>query len=169
MAATAGPSCGEMGLNSQNKNCRISLEYITELLDGKIGLCERQHISSYTKKFEMIIGPKLDRVNRPLDLLQFTQKRETSENKAIGLEFAVTVQQKGNGVRAHSGGFLQTPAHGTLQCAMWPCRLPAKAPCQLIPDHGIPQKRRTMFGGYLFKYYSVKYQTFHPVCEKASQ
>ena len=30
MAATAGPtySCGEMGLNSQNKNCRDSLEYI---------------------------------------------------------------------------------------------------------------------------------------------
>ena len=27
---------------------------------------ERQHFSSYTKKFEMIIGPKLDRVNRPL-------------------------------------------------------------------------------------------------------
>ena len=23
MAATAGPSCGEMGLNSQNKNCRV--------------------------------------------------------------------------------------------------------------------------------------------------
>ena len=30
MVATAGPSCGEMGINSQNKNCRISLEYITK-------------------------------------------------------------------------------------------------------------------------------------------
>ena len=30
MVATAGPSCGEMGLNSQNKNCRVSLEYITK-------------------------------------------------------------------------------------------------------------------------------------------
>ena len=30
MAVTAGPSCGEMGLNSQNKNCRVSLEYITK-------------------------------------------------------------------------------------------------------------------------------------------
>ena len=30
MAATAGPSCGDMGLNSQNKNCRVSLEYITK-------------------------------------------------------------------------------------------------------------------------------------------
>ena len=30
MAATAGPSCGEMDLNSQNKNCRVSLEYITK-------------------------------------------------------------------------------------------------------------------------------------------
>ena len=26
MAATAGPSCGKMGLNSQNKNCRVSRE-----------------------------------------------------------------------------------------------------------------------------------------------
>ena len=52
LAATAGPSCGEMGLNSQNKNCRVH---------------ERQYFSSYTKKFEMIIGPKLDRVNRPLN------------------------------------------------------------------------------------------------------
>ena len=48
MATTAGPSCGEMGLNPQKKNCRVSLEYITEL-DGKIGLCEGQHFSSYTK------------------------------------------------------------------------------------------------------------------------
>ena len=30
LAATAGPSYGEMGLNSQNKNCRVSLEYITK-------------------------------------------------------------------------------------------------------------------------------------------
>ena len=30
-------------------------------------MCERQHFSSYTKKFEIIIGPKLDRVNRPLN------------------------------------------------------------------------------------------------------
>ena len=28
VAATAGLSCSEMGLNSQNKNCRVSLEYI---------------------------------------------------------------------------------------------------------------------------------------------
>ena len=52
MAAIVGPSCGEMGLNSQNKNCRVSLEYITKSLDGKIGLCERQHFSSYTKKLK---------------------------------------------------------------------------------------------------------------------
>ena len=43
MAAIAGPSCDEMGINSQNKNCRVSLEYITKYLVGKIGLCERQH------------------------------------------------------------------------------------------------------------------------------
>ena len=30
MTATAGPSCGEMGINSQNNNCRVSLEYITK-------------------------------------------------------------------------------------------------------------------------------------------
>ena len=30
MAATAGPSCSEMDLNYQNKNCRVSLEYITK-------------------------------------------------------------------------------------------------------------------------------------------
>ena len=49
MAATAGPSCSEISLNSQNKNCNVSLEYITKQLDGKIGLCERQHFSSYKK------------------------------------------------------------------------------------------------------------------------
>ena len=31
------------------------------------------------------------------------------------------------------------------------------------------QMRRTLFGGYLFKYCSVKYQTFHYVSEKTSQ
>ena len=65
MAATAGPSCGEMGLYSQNKNCRVFLEYSRNNWMGKIGLCEHQHFSSYTKKLEMIIGPKLDLVNQP--------------------------------------------------------------------------------------------------------
>ena len=55
-----------MGLNSQNKNCHVSLEYITKSLDRKIGLCECHHFFIIHKKFEMIIGPKLDRVNRPL-------------------------------------------------------------------------------------------------------
>ena len=32
--------------------------------------------------------------------------------------FGATVQQKENGVRAHSGGFQQTPAHSTLQCGI---------------------------------------------------
>ena len=40
---------------------------------------------------------------------------------------------------------------------------------QVIPGHGNPQKRRTMFGGYLFIYCCVKYHTFHQICEKASQ
>ena len=30
LAATAGPSCGEIDINSQNKNCRVSLEFITK-------------------------------------------------------------------------------------------------------------------------------------------
>ena len=30
MAGTAGPGYGEMGLNSQNKNFPVSLEYITK-------------------------------------------------------------------------------------------------------------------------------------------
>ena len=34
--------------------------------------------------------------------------RETRENEAIALGFGTTVQHKENGVRAHSGGFLQT-------------------------------------------------------------
>ena len=42
-------------------------------------------------------------------------------------------------------------------------------PYQVIPGHGNPQKRWTMFGGYLFKYCCVKYHTFYQVCEKESQ
>ena len=37
---------------------------------------------------------------------------------------------------------------------------------QVIPGQGNPQKRRTMFGGYLFKYCCVKYQTFHKINTK---
>ena len=40
---------------------------------------------------------------------------------------------------------------------------------QVIPSRGKPQMRRTLFDGYLFKYCSVKYQTFHQVFEKTSQ
>ena len=38
----------------------------------------------------------------------------------------------------------------------------------VIPSHGNPQIRWTLFDGYLFKYCSVKYQTFHQVSEKTS-
>ena len=48
---------------------------------------------------------------------RITQKKETSENEDKVWEFGATVEQKGNGVRAQSGGFLQTPTHSTLQCA----------------------------------------------------
>ena len=33
-------------------------------------------------------------------------------------------------------------------------------PTQVTPSHGNPQMRLTLFGGYLFKYCSVKYQIF---------
>ena len=40
---------------------------------------------------------------------------------------------------------------------------------QVIPSHGNPQMRWTLFDGYLFKYCSVKYQTFHQVSVNTSQ
>ena len=40
---------------------------------------------------------------------------------------------------------------------------------QVIPSHGNPQMRWTLFDCYLFKYCSVKYQTFHQVSEETSQ
>ena len=46
---------------------------------------------------------------------------------------------------------------------------PPPPPYQVIPSHGNPQVRRTFFDGFLFKYCSVKYETFHQVSEKASQ
>ena len=39
---------------------------------------------------------------------------------------------------------------------------------QVIPGHGNPQKRRTMFIGYLVKYCSLNYQKFHQVFENTS-
>ena len=50
-------------------------------MDGKTGLCERQHFSSYTKKFEMIIGPKLDLVDRTLEGLCGCPKLTIKEKK----------------------------------------------------------------------------------------
>ena len=40
---------------------------------------------------------------------------------------------------------------------------------QVIPSHGNPPMRRTLFLGYLFKYCSVKHQTFQQVSEKTFQ
>ena len=55
---------------------------------------------------------------------RITRKRETNKNDAKVLGFGATVQQKENGIRAHSSGFLRTPPHSTLQCAnIWPFRL----------------------------------------------
>ena len=51
--------------------------------------------------------------------------KQTSKNKPIVLEFGAIVQHKENCLRAHSVGFLQTPAHRPLQCAnIRPFRLP---------------------------------------------
>ena len=40
---------------------------------------------------------------------------------------------------------------------------------QVIPVHGNPHMRRTLFDGYLFKYCSIKYQIFYQASEKTSQ
>ena len=42
-------------------------------------------------------------------------------------------------------------------------------PHQVIPSHGNPQMRQTLFDGYFFEYCSIKYQTFHQVSENTSQ
>ena len=39
---------------------------------------------------------------------------------------------------------------------------------QVIPGHENPQKRRTMFIRYLFKYCSLNHQKFHQVFENTS-
>ena len=51
LAATAGPSCGEIGLNSQNKNWHVSLEYITkfEFWMGKLD-CVNANIFHHTQE-----------------------------------------------------------------------------------------------------------------------
>ena len=41
--------------------------------------------------------------------------------------------------------------------------------CQVIPSHGNPLMRQTLSDGTIFKYCSIKYQTFHQVSEKTSQ
>ena len=45
-------------------------------------------------------------------------------------------------------------------------KLPRSLPnYQVIQGHGNPQKRRTMFISYLFKYCSPNYQKFHQIFE----
>ena len=69
MAATAGPSCSEMGLNFL-KTRIVAFLWSTSQNNwmGKLD-CVNANIFHHTqKKFEMIIGPKLDRVNRTLGI-----------------------------------------------------------------------------------------------------
>ena len=68
MATTAGPNRGEAGMKFSKQELSCYLEIITKQLDGKVGLCEEHHFPSYMEKFKMIIGPKLNRVNRRLDV-----------------------------------------------------------------------------------------------------
>ena len=73
------------------------------------------------------------------DCARITRKGDTSENEAIVLRFGDTVRQKENGVRAHSSGFPQTPAH-IAHCRIYGCFVPpppAKAPwfCLVANQH----------------------------------
>ena len=58
-------------------------------------------------------------MQRGRDLLSpdYTKERSKRERVLIVLGVGATLQRKENGVKAHSGGFLQTPAHSTLQYA----------------------------------------------------
>ena len=57
-------------------------------------------------------------MSRGLNLLcpDYTKERN-NENEAIVFGYGATVQLKKMVLGAHSGDFLQTPAHSTLQCA----------------------------------------------------
>ena len=63
IAATTGPNFGEVDtkFSKQDISCFFGVNY--GIIGGKIGLCKNQHFPSYTKLFQMIFGPKLDRVN----------------------------------------------------------------------------------------------------------
>ena len=79
----------------------------------------------------------------------------------------VKVSQKrclGTSIESFTGS---SPSEQIIGKAIWNTK--TMSYYQVIPGHGTPQKRRTMFSGYLFKCCCVKYQTFHQVCEKASQ
>ena len=55
-------------------------------------------------------------MQRGLDLLRLDYKKERNKReRGHSLGVGATVQQKENGVRVHSGGFLQTSPHSTLQ------------------------------------------------------
>ena len=66
------------------------------------------------------------------------------------------------------GGGLPIPKRDQRR---WVSLIKPKILChyQVIPSHGNPQMGWTLFDGYLFKYCSVKHQTFHQVSEKTFQ
>ena len=66
MAATAGSSCGEVGMKFSKQELLKFFELIMKYLDAKTRSCEHQQIPSRRQKFSVLIGSKLDRVNRPL-------------------------------------------------------------------------------------------------------
>ena len=72
MAATAGSSCGEAGMKFLKQELLKFFELVTKYLDAKTGSCEHQQIPSRTQKCSMLIGSKLDSMNRYLHRGYFT-------------------------------------------------------------------------------------------------
>ena len=65
MAATSACRCGEVGMKFLKQELLKFFELVTKKLDAKTGSCKHQQIPTLTQKFSMLIGSKLDRVNRP--------------------------------------------------------------------------------------------------------
>ena len=65
MAATAGSSCGEVGMKFSKQELLKFFQLVMKY-NTKTGQCKHQQIPSRTQKFSVLIGSKFDRLNRPL-------------------------------------------------------------------------------------------------------
>ena len=65
IAVTAGSSWSEIGMTFSKQELLKFFKLVTKLLNPEAGSCEHQQIPSRTQKFSMLIGLKLDLVNRP--------------------------------------------------------------------------------------------------------